>query len=428
MGVLLVRCSRPDASLPAAASPAETAATGAQASAQPEAIGTSEPEALPGETLPAGDPPGENANAAPDPAEQPPRASGAKREAVIRSFGDIIIHEPLYKTAYDAGANTFDFSPYFSLIGDSLRAADYTVGNVDGPMGGKGSRGYRFYPQFNTPPHLLFALETCGTDMLTLANNHALDTYVDGLKRQLDNVEKVGIDHVGAYRTQQEYDTPKVVEIGGIRVGFTNYTVSTNNFDKRVDKDEMQYVLRTTRNSSPTRDIAALREAGAEVVVVYMHWGDEYVRELTASQKDLSRKLVAAGADVIIGGHPHVVQPIHYVTAEGADGETRRALVVFSLGNFLSDQRTRYRDSGIIFEFTLTDDGSGKVEVVSPRYIPTYVWRVKAGGGYDYRVVACGSVIENRPPSMDDDAFKRVNQVWNELQQMIGDAASIAKS
>ena len=353
--------------------------------------------------------------------------SGAKRVAVIRSFGDIIIHEPLFDTAYDAKDKTFDFSPYFSLIADSLSNADYTIGNVDGPMGGKGSRGYRFYPQFNTPPHLMYALKSSGVDMLTLANNHALDTYFDGLKREIDNVEKVGLDHVGAYRTQAEYDTPKVVTINDIKVGITNYTVSTNNLERSSDSEATVYGLRTTRNSSPKKDITALRSAGAEFVVVYMHWGEEYERTVTGSQKDLAKKLVAAGADMIIGGHPHVVQSIETVKAEDADGNERSALVVYSMGNFLCDQRTRYRDSGIIFEFTLMDDGSGVVKAVSPRYVPVYVWRVKTDSGYDYRVVACGSVIEDRPTSMTDSVYNRVKQVWNEQKALIGDAAGMAK-
>jgi poly-gamma-glutamate capsule biosynthesis protein CapA/YwtB (metallophosphatase superfamily) len=422
IAVVMVRCSRTDAQDQPALAPAGTPLPTAQPtpSAGPDAAGP-ESSVIPAEDL---------AIEVPEPSDAP-LVAGAKRTAVIRSFGDIIIHEPLYTTARKNAQNTestFDFSPYFSQIGDSIAAADYTVGNVDGPLGGRGSRGYRFYPQFNTPPHLLTALKEAGVDMLTLANNHALDTYLDGLKRTVDNVEKAEIEHIGAYRSQQEYDTPKVIEINGIRVGFTNYTVSTNNLENSSDPDAMVYGLRTTRNSSPTKDIAALREAGAEIVAVYMHWGEEYERKASASQKNLAQKLVAAGADIIIGGHPHVVQPIEEVRAKDADGNSRSALVVYSMGNFLSDQRARYRDSGIIFEFTLVDDGSGQVQITSPRYVPIYVWRTQGGGGYDYRVVACGDVIKQRPGSMDDETFNRVKQVWNELEQVIGDGASIARS
>lgn len=430
--ILLTRCSAQDRSITVMGSvtdptPAPTVDAASGTPEPEETAGAAEDEGEKGGDASA-DAPDEEVDVEADVSAQAIQPTGGKRKAVIRSFGDIIIHEPLYKTAYDSAEKTFDFSPYFSMIKDSLSKADYTVGNVDGPLGGKGSRGYKFYPQFNTPPHLLYALKDCGVDMLTLANNHALDTYFDGLKRTIDNVEKVGIDHVGAYRTQEEYDTPKVVDINGIKVGFTNYTVSTNNLENSSAKEATIYGLRTTRNSSPKKDITALRNAGAEFVVVYMHWGEEYERTVNNSQKDMARKLIAAGADMIIGGHPHVVQAIETVKAKDSDGNTRSGLVVYSMGNFLSDQRSRYRDSGIIFEFTLVDDGSGVVTATSPRYVPVYVWRVKKGNGYDYRVVACGETIENRPDSMSDDVFKRVKQVWNEQKKLIGDAAGIAKS
>jgi poly-gamma-glutamate capsule biosynthesis protein CapA/YwtB (metallophosphatase superfamily) len=422
--IVLVRCQAPDKTIETIASATQTPG--------PEATGKSTANTNVDQGDQGGDAsadaPSEDVNIEKDLGSETKAPTGAKREAVVRSFGDIIIHEPLYATAYDAQNKTFDFSPYFSLIADSLTKADYTIGNVDGPMGGKGSRGYKFYPQFNTPPHLLHALKTSGIDMLTLANNHALDTFFDGLKREISNVEKVGIDHVGAYRSQKEYDTPKVVDIKGIKVGITNYTVSTNNLENSSDKEATEYGLRTTRNSSPKKDIAALRTAGAEFVVVYMHWGEEYNRSVTDSQKDLAKKLVAAGADMIIGGHPHVVQSVDTVKAKDADGNQRSALVVYSMGNFLCDQRARYRDSGIIFEFTLVDDGSGKVQATSPRYVPVYVWRIKTDSGFDYRVVSCGNIIEDRPKSMSDEVFNRVKQVWNEQKNLIGDTARIAKN
>ena len=428
MILVLVRCSTPDRTISTVALATDTPAPEAtQAPSEKSSAKSNVDEGEEGGDASA-DAPSEDVNIEADLAGATAAPTGAKREAVIRSFGDIIIHEPLFDTAYDAKAKTFDFSPYFALISDSLAKADYTVGNVDGPMGGKGSRGYKFYPQFNTPPHLLHALKSGGIDMLTLANNHALDTFFDGLKREINNVEKVGIDHIGAYRTQKEYDTPKVVDIKGIKVGFTNYTVSTNNLENSSDPEATEYGLRTTRNSSPKKDIAALRKAGAEFVVVYMHWGEEYVRDVTNSQKDLAKKLVQAGADMIIGGHPHVVQTIDTVSAKDESGNQRSALVVYSMGNFLCDQRARYKDSGIIFEFTLVDDGSGVVTATSPRYIPVYVWRIKAGSGFDYRVVACGNVIEDRPKSMTDEVFNRVKQVWNEQKKLIGESARIAKN
>lgn len=347
------------------------------------------------------------------------RASG--RSATIRSIGDIIIHAPLLRSAYIGEEKRYDFTKFFSMIEETMGAADYTVANVEGPLGGKGDRGYKGYPQFNTPPELIDALKACGVDMLTLANNHALDTYFDGLKRTVDNVEAAGLEHVGAYRSQAEYDTPKVVEIGGIRVGFVNYTTGTNGLEKKSDEAARQYGLRYAKSADFQEDIEALRQAGAEVVVAYMHWGTEYQRKPGSAVKSMAKRLVAAGADVIVGGHPHVVQPAEYVTANDAQGNPRRALVLYSMGNFLSDQRSRYRDSGVVFEFTLAEnEATGEIEVTAPRYIPTYVWRTKPGKKYDYRVLAVGDYLDEAPEGMGEQDSQNLSRVWEELNELLG--------
>ncbi|MEG1515067.1 MAG: CapA family protein [Clostridia bacterium] len=365
------------------------------------------------------------------PPANPPvqNASFGSRSAVIRSIGDIVAHKPILKSVYDAGSKDYDFAPVFENIASSMGDADYTVLNVDGPLGGKKFAAYRGYPQFNTPPHLLNALSANGVDMLTLANNHALDTYFDGLIGTIDNVEKVGLAHLGAYRTQEEHDAPTVVNIGGIGVGFLNYTVSTNGMAKKSDAAATQYGLRMVSNSDAPADISAARSAGAEIVVVYMHWGEEYQREVSPDLKKMAGKLVAAGADVVIGGHQHVVLPCEWVNATGSDGQARTGLVLYGMGNFLSDQRERYKDSGIIFEFTLQDNpSSGKVEVLNPRYVPTYVDRVEEGKAYQYRVYPCGAALDNRPADLSNAAFQRMQQVVQELSQVFsGTPAQPAK-
>lgn len=425
--VLLVRgLSRRDDAQQAGAPAVST-----QNAVQPEAQDNPANEDVPQSSSDAGSQQGLPAGGADEgtSGQSPAITAGGVRTATIRSIGDIIIHEPLFKTARANADGGFDFSPFFSLISSSMSSADYTVANIDGPTGGKGSRGYKFYPQFNTPPHILTALKEHGVDMLTLANNHALDTYFDGLKATIDNVEKAGLDHVGAYRTQEEFDTPKVVEINGIRVGFLNYTTGTNNVEKSCDPEAVIYGLRYTTNTSAKRDIQSLREAGAEAVVVYMHWGEEYERTPTNAVKKMAKSLASCGADVVVGGHPHVVQPAEWITTQDDSGASRRTLVLYSMGNFLSDQRTRYRDSGIIFEFTLSSDAAGNISVVDPKYVPVYVWRTKVSSGYDYRVVPCGKVIENPPSAMDDETLQRVKEVWSELKEYLGtDVAGIAKS
>ena len=363
-----------------------------------------------------------------DLAPRVPSVPVGNRAITIRSVGDIVAHAPILKAAYTG--STYDFSSMFTEVAETLGKADYTVLNVDGPMGGTKYARYRGYPQFNTPPHLMLPLKDAGVDMLTLANNHALDTYFDGLLLTIKKVDEVGLAHIGAYSSKEEREKPYIVDIGGIQVGFLNYATATNNMMQRSDPKANEFGLRTVDNSNAPKDIKNLRDAGAEIVIVYMHWGEEYNQNVTNNIKKMAKTLATAGADAIIGGHQHVVLPCEWLTGKGEDGVERRTLVMYGMGNFLSDQRARYRDSGAIFEITIADNAeTGKPEVMNPQFIPTYVHRTKNGNGFNYKVLVCGDVIDNPPSGMAANVLNRIKQVWNEQKLVMdGSPAQIAKN
>lgn len=359
---------------------------------------------------------------------QQPESTGEGRVARLRFAGDIVPDTEILKTAYNSSTDKYDFNSYFDLIRDQLTNADFTSLNVDGSMGGaqhdKYGR-YTGYPQFNTPPTLLYALKGAGVDMLTLANNHCLDGWFDGLLDTIKNCDYVGMQHVGAFTSQEDFDTPEILDINGIKVGFLNYTQSLNSMDTRgVDPNALVWGLRRTRNADYEGDIKALRNAGAEVVIVVMHWGDEYLFSPDQNQVAMANRIAAAGADVIVGGHPHVFQAAGWKTATLADGTQHKCLLVYSLGNFLSEHRNEKKartDAGIIFEFTLKENtATGKIEVVEPAYLPIAVWRVGSEGAFDYRVVSIDAVLQSRPGGMNDSAFARIQQASAEMDEVYG--------
>lgn len=362
------------------------------------------------------------------PASETPRPTdevspvGTGRSVTIRAIGDVIISDEMLDTALvDKNAKTYDFSPLFSMAGEVMSNADWSIINIEATLR-EGKYGYSGYPQFSTPPSILQALKNVGIDMLTMCNNHALDGYFDGLKISLDLVEEAGLEHVGAYRTQEEHDTPEIYELGGIQVGMLNYTQALNSMDKVSDEAATVYGLRIMKGADYAGDIAKLRAAGAEAVVVFMHWGEEYERYPEDDTQAIAKKLIAAGADIVVGGHPHVVQPAEYVTATDANGNSRTGLVLYSMGNFISNHRNEkkaHTDNGVILEFTLAENDAGEVEVVDPCVIPVYVWQTGIEGNYDYRVLPSGQYLDNPPSGMSATEYERMKESWNQTVELM---------
>ena len=331
------------------------------------------------------------------------------RSAVIRTLGDIVVDTEMLAAAQayarESGSGLrYDFSGMLRLVRGYIGGADFTVANVDGSMGGKYKYGYTGYPQINTPEDLILNLKDAGVDLLTLANNHMLDGWYNGLLAELDHVDAAGLRHTGAFRTREERETPCIVSINGIRVGFLNYTESLNNFENYgVDERALEYGCAWIRNSDFAGDAKKLREAGAEVIVCYMHWGEEYKTAVGESQAEYARQLARAGVDVIVGGHPHVVQH-----AEWIPGGPRPTFCIYSLGNFLTEHRLENTDGGIIFDFTIREKTDGAFSIETPAFLTTYVWKTGGEPGRGFTVTPCAGYLEGRmrPPGMSDEEYR----------------------
>ena len=356
------------------------------------------------------------ADATNEPAAQPVNGG---RSVTIRMAGDIVIDTEMLDACYDKASDSYDFAPYFSMIGNTLSKSDYTMINIDASLR-KGKYGYSGYPQFTTPPVILQVVKNVGVDMITMCNNHMLDGYCDGLVESVGHVEAAGLDHIGGYTDEADSKTPEVYTINGIRVGFVSYTHSTNTMENYCD-ERSKFLVKRFKNADFKADVDAARAAGAEVVVAVAHWGEEYKRAPDSDQQYWAKKLVAAGIDLIIGGHPHMVQPAEYITATDSNGISRTALCVYSIGNFLTQHRSPYTDSGIVFEFTLAEQADGSIAVTAPGYVPVYVWTFKnAAGADDYRVLPTGVYMNSRPDGMSDEQYSRMCETWNETTSLMG--------
>jgi len=354
-----------------------------------------------------------------------PTPAPTPRTATIRALGEIAIQENVLEAANNAG--TYDFSEMFSEISAVMGNADYTIANVEGSMGDTMEPAGK--DQMITPSSLITTLKDCGVDMLNMANDHAADGNLADLTATIGKLQAAGMDYVGAAASQTEKDSPKIITINGIRVGFVAYTDSLNGLEKKVDSDTLKYGINLVTKSNAKKDMQALRDSGAEVIIACMSWGEMFNRESTDSQMELAKALVSWGADVIIGYNPHVIQPASWVEMTDSSGNvTQRTLCLFSAGNFLSDSREKYSDSGVVFQFTLQEkaDYTG-VEVVNPVYIPTFVWRMdNEDETYEYRTLAAGQWLESAPDGMNYSQYSRMKEVWAEAQSVMGSEVAVA--
>lgn len=338
------------------------------------------------------------------------------RSARIRAVGDLMVHKKQLAIARQADGS-YDFHPQYALIAGSLADADYTIANLETTVGQYRDMAYSGFPMFNSPETLLDAVRDAGVDFLTLANNHMLDRWSGGVKNTVDNVEKYGFAHVGAYRTQQEKDTPVICEVGGIRFGFIAYTHSTNTMERRGTDAEAVALVPYIQKADFKADVQRLRQAGAEVVIAFPHWGKEYVRTPDDSQKKYAKQLAQAGVDIIIGSHSHMVQPMGYQTVTADDGVTRQVFTMFSMGNFISDHIVQYTDNGVILDFTVNEHSDGSFSCDDVGYIPTYTWKQDGA----VRVLPSGKYLKNRPSGMDDENYNRMVASYYEIAEILGD-------
>lgn len=283
--------------------------------------------------------------------------------------GDAMQHGPQIKAARMADG-TYNYKGCFDYVEDDIYGADYAVVNLECPLGGA---PYTGYPAFSAPDEYAKELKHVGFDLFTTANNHCLDRRDKGLVRTIEVLDAMNIPHVGTYknRAQRAESLPLVVDVKGVKVGFLSYTYGTNGISVQGDA-----VVDLINRQQISRDIADARKAGAQLMCVYMHWGIEYVLQPVKEQRDLADFLVDEGVDMIIGSHPHVVEPVElrYSPRHG-----KQVLVVYSLGNFISNQTTIDSRGGAMVKVRVAvDDGVPQVADVETKLF--FVQKPRAAG------------------------------------------------
>lgn len=310
--------------------------------------------------------------------------------ATLSSVGDLLIHAPVFNSVYTPGGE-YDFNPIFQYVKPYLEKADYCVANLEVSLGGtENGMKYSGYPLFNCPDSIIDAAKNMGADMLAVANNHTYDCGYAGFIRKIGVIENKGLAYTGVAKdnTQKLYN---VVDVNGIKIGIVNYTYetpATGEGNKAIngillDKNAVNLVNSFNYDkldlfyADLESKMDQMKNDGAEVIVVYPHWGTEYLLDANEYQTKMAQKMCDMGVDVIIGGHPHVVEPVKVIKSENSG---KRTVCLYSLGNFISNQRkhlmnlsTGNTEDGLIFTVNFEKYGDGRVWVESVEVIPTWV-------------------------------------------------------
>ncbi|WP_260804551.1 CapA family protein [Planococcus maritimus] len=294
-----------------------------------------------------------------------PERLARKNRVSLSAIGDVLIHELVYEDAKTGAA--YNFNSMFEPIQPFLETADVTIANSESIIGGS-DIGVSTYPSFNSPFELGDAMKAAGIDAVSMANNHTLDRGVKAIENAVTYWRDIGVVSSGAYLSAQQRADIPVLERNGITLSFLSYTYGTNGIPTPA---RQPYLVNRIDREVIREDLAAARKK-SDVTVLSLHFGNEYETMPTQEQLELARFAADNGADIILGHHPHVLQPPAWI--DTADG--RRSFVFYSLGNFLSGQKGVERRIGGIahleIEKRITADGSN-ISLTNPAFTPTFV-------------------------------------------------------
>lgn len=344
-----------------------------------------------------------------------PQEAPKSKEFRIKAAGDILYHGSLIKHGKIANKNSYDFSDQYALIKEFIADADYTVANFEGTHNPK--RAYSGYPTFNSPKELIEELKRVGFDGLTTANNHSLDSRYEGVLTTIKEINKAEIDNFGTQESEE--DRIKVVDVDGVKLSILAYTDSLNGLDFLLDTKEKKKSINRLDSTGEgiKEDIEKAREMGADIVIIYPHWGDEYAATNRSEYVKLARNMIEWGADAVLGNHPHVVQPSEWYTSQ----DERKGFIIYSIGNFISNQVKEtigdYRvEQSVVLELLFDVNPEEKTrELKDVKFHPIWLKRTRdKKGGFLHQPVLATDYMEGGPKagSLNSKELKRATRAY----------------
>lgn len=321
----------------------------------------------------------------------------------ILFLGDIMQHKEQLRSAHIPGTDTlisssYDYSSYFRHIRPMIDSADFTVANMEFCLGGPPFTGY---PSFSAPETLAEEAADAGVDLFLCANNHICDRGRRGLISSIEHYESIGVPFTGIYRDSlsEASDNPYITDIGGISVAFVNFTYGTNGV--RVPSP---LIVNLMDEETVRMAITRAQNAGADIIIALPHWGPEYVTSPSDGQREWAEKLLEWGADAVIGGHPHVVQPVE-------------PPVVYSLGNLISNMSRRDTELGLAYRLDIAVTFWGTVFIAGGEAIPLWCSRP---GGYEegYTILPIKEFLDRQDEFLNKWNHEKMKTTYNRLKTL----------
>lgn len=303
----------------------------------------------------------------------------------ISAGGDLLIHDTVFKSVKNS-AGTYNFDPIFEDIKYVFEESDISMINLEVPVAGNIYPPSN-YPNFNSPVELLDGVKNMGVDIVSTANNHALDKGLIGLNETIKNAQSKELKVVGTYLTE---DTkPLIIEQNNIKLGIASYTYGTNGIP--IPK-AAPYCVNIIDKDAMKADIDYMKSQGVDYIIFSMHFGQEYQTTQNQTQEELVDFLVSNGVDIVFGSHPHVPQPYQIKDVPLEDGTQKQAFVIYSLGNFISHQTDYYTKLGGVATVTITKKGEEK-KIESYKVTPIYTDIRTVSGRKQFKVVPLEKAI-----------------------------------
>ncbi|MCP3659592.1 MAG: CapA family protein [Bacteroidetes bacterium] len=314
-------------------------------------------------------------------------ANQTEYTATLIAVGDVLMHKPLIKAGYNNG--TYDYDNFFRSVKETLKTGDWTIANLEGPIT-KDPNLFHGYPKFYMPYQIIKSLKNCGFNILNFANNHTLDQNEKGVLETLSIVKDHNIFIVGSAKNEKNSKKINIIKKNNISIAFLGYTYSSNQY---IPKDK--YLLNIIDTNKIISDIKRAKKLNADIVTINLHFGEEYKTIPNKFQKRLVKKLAEAGADIILGTHPHVIQPYAIIKSK-INNKDHLCFVAYSLGNFISNQRDENTDCGVILSITLKKSLKNNItKILQIKSIPTWVHKFKQKGKFDYSILEISEILKS---------------------------------